>query len=236
MTPEQEKQFFRESQFTLKGRIFHPALLVPKENKEKTHTNYHTMFAWKAEENVEVMAKLNEFLGKAYNTFYSTIPVQFFTNPVKKFETYMRQDGKPNPEYLRGHYWVNAATGLQVPPVVCKQGFGGALVTLKPEDEAETYSGRNAVMQMSFYRIKKNKQGLSTNVNAVMLLEGGEKQGGFADVDVNSVFSGFKQDMGQASSFSSHLTSSATQAGQTQTTPPAWPPTNAPANNGGGFV
>ena len=195
-----EKSFFREHTFTLKGRIFHPALLSPKTNKEGTRTNFNTMFAFRAEDNMEMMAKLNAFLGNVKQTMYPTVPMNFFVNPIKKYETYQRRDGRPNPDYLKGHYWVNAATGKDMPPTVCKQSPMG-LVTLTANDEAEVYSGRNAVIHISFYKIAKDQQGLSTNVNAVLLLDGGEHEGGNAGVNVNQVFQGFASDMGFANAF-----------------------------------
>jgi len=201
MTADQEKAFFRAAQFTFKGRIFHPALLAPKPNKEGTKINYNVMFAFKPGENAEVLAKLNEFLTTVYNTWYPTVPMQFFVNPLKKFETYQRMNGQPNAEYLRGHYWFNAATGIAVPPQVVKQGPMGTFIALTEMDEAECYSGRNAVTQVSFYKIKEKKQGLSTNVNAVLLLEGGDKEAGFAQMNPAEVFGSFVTDSRPAQGF-----------------------------------
>lgn len=262
MTNDQEKQFFRENRFLLKGRIFFPALLKPKPNKEGTKTNYNVQFAWKPEENAEVHAKLGAFLSQAYNTFYPGFPIQNWVNPVKRFDTYVRMDGKPNAEYLRGLCWVNAATGIEVPPYVCMQGpVPGSFIQLRsPDHDAEEYSGRNAVMEISFYRIQKNKHGLSTNVNTVLLLPGGEREGGFSAPDLNKLFGGFASDMGMAAPVMQNPlagyagnaapqgtpqggaihpgapTQGSPQGGYGQNamnaaSPSNWPPTGAPAQN-----
>lgn len=206
MTPEQQKEFFRKN-FTLKGRIFHPNLLVPKAREEGKRETFNTMFAWEQNSNPQVMKELNAFLMKAKELFHPSVHIQAFVNPIKKYETYIRQDGKPNPDYLKGHYWLNAQSGKDYPPPVVDQ-------TRQPiMNEAEVYSGSNAVINVSFYNIdgsKGGKRGLGCNVNAVMILEGGEKiSSGGAQVDVDKIFGGFASDMASTSS---------------NQEPPAWPP------------
>lgn len=240
MTPEQEKEFFRSKTFTLKGRILHPALLKPEPNKEGTKVNYNAMCVFRPEENQQVLQELGAFISQCYNTFTPGFPMQNWVNPLKKFETYVRQDGRPNAEYLRGCYWFNAATGKDVPPVVCKQGPMG-MINLTEADAAEVYSGRNAVFNISFYRIRKNKTGLSTNINAVLLLEGGEKIAGGGSVDPSRIFGAFAQDMGlpQAAQFPGAVPGTTMQTQQpvqqqtAQPQQPVWPPQAAPANNNG---
>lgn len=195
MTPDQEKEFFRKSVFTLKGRILHPALLVPKPNKEGTKVNFNVQAIFKPEDNVQELARLGAFIKQCYDTFYPNFPIQNWVNPLKKFETYIRQDGRPNAEMLKGHYWVNAASGKDMAPQVYKQGPMG-MVLLTAADEAEVYSGRNAVVNISFYRIKSQKHGLSTNINGVLLLDGGDKVQGAGSFDPNRAFGSFMQDMG----------------------------------------
>ena len=211
MTPEQQKEFFKQT-FTLQGRIFHPNLLKAVAKEEGKRETFNTMFAWQQTSNAQVMQALNAFLQKAKELFHPSVPMQAFVNPIKKYETYFRQDGKPNPDYLKGHYWLNAQSGKDFPPPVVDQ-------TRQPIiNEAEVYSGRNAVINISFYNIDgKNggKRGIGCNVNAVMLLEGGEKQGGTGTVDVNKIFGSFAADMG--------MTSTATAKTEEA---PAWPPTS----------
>jgi hypothetical protein len=176
-----------------------------EEGKRET---FNTMFSWDQTSNTQVMQALNAFLGKAKELFHPSVPMQAFVNPIKKYETYLRQDGKPNPEYLKGCYWLNAQSGKDFPPPVVDK-------TRQPIiNEAEVYSGRNAVINVSFYNIdgaKGGKRGLGCNVNAVMLLDGGEKVGSTgAGVNIDKIFGGFAQDMGIASTESA----------------PAWPPQN----------
>lgn len=221
MTPEQQKQFLRQT-FTLKGRIFHPNLLVPvpkDKDKPDSPLKFNVMFAFKQEDNQEILKKLADFLGQAKSEFHPTIPMQFFSNPLKKFETYMRRDGKPNAEYLKGHYWVNASSGKDYPPQVVDANRQPLI------NPAEIYSGRNAVVNIGFYSFTGQQNGLSTNINAVMLLDGGEKiasAGG--SVNIDQIFGSFQADMGMNNA-------------QSQDAAPAWPPQgNTNINNGGGFV
>ena len=206
MTPAQQKEFFRQN-FTLQGRIFHPNLLKAIAREEGKRETFNTMFSWGQNSNTEAMQNLNAFLQKAKELFHPSVPMQAFVNPVKKFETYMRQDGKPNPDYLKGCYWLNAQSGKEFPPPVVDK-------TRQPViNEAEVYSGRNAVINVSFYNIdgaKGGKRGLGCNVNAVMILDGGEKIGaGGGAVNVDKIFGAFASDMG----ISKEET-------------PAWPPSN----------
>jgi hypothetical protein len=165
------------------------------------------MFAWDQNSNTQGMQALNAFLMKAKELFHPSVPMQAFVNPIKKYETYMRQDGKPNPDYLKGCYWLNAQSGKDFPPPVVDK-------TRQPIiNEAEVYSGRNAVINVSFYNIdgaKGGKRGLGCNVNAIMLLDGGEKVGSAgAGVNVDKIFGAFAADMGIAKEEA-----------------PAWPPTS----------
>lgn len=188
MNTEESRQFWRKS-FTLQGRIFYPNLLKPNVNKNGRAT-FNTMFAWKVDSNSQVMKELNDFLSKAKGTFHPSVPMQFFVNPLKKFDTYVRQDGKPNAAFLTGCYWVNAQSGAEIAPAIVDQ-------TRQPViNEAEVYSGRNAVINISFYNIDKEKKGIGVNVNAVMLMPGGDREGLAGSVNIDQIFGGFAQDMG----------------------------------------
>jgi hypothetical protein len=193
MTPEQQKEFFKQS-FTLKGRIFHPNLLKAVAREEGKRETFNTMFAWEQTSNPETMQALNAFLMKAKELFHPSVPMQAFVNPIKKYETYMRQDGKPNPDYLKGCYWLNAQSGKDFPPPVV-DAMRQPII-----NEAEVYSGRNAVINVAFYNIdgaKGGKRGIGCNVNAVMLLEGGDKvASGGVSVNIDKIFGGFASDMG----------------------------------------
>lgn len=206
-TDEQKK--FLNQKFTLKGRILFPNLLTTKKkSKPEDRDIYDVQFAWLPQENGQTMQQLGQWIQHATAMFHQGCNPAALQQPIKDFNTYIRQDAKPNPEYLRGQLWVNASTGKDYPPQVVKQMPGVGLVRLKsPEDDAEVYSGRNAVITISFWPMipkpgsANQKRGFSVNVDAVLLLEGGEVVGGATSVDVNQVFGAFVQDMGMAPAF-----------------------------------
>lgn len=187
MNNEDLKQFWRKS-FTLQGRIFYPNLLKPSVNKNGRAT-FNVMFAWKIDSNAATMKEISDFLGKAKQTFHPNVPMQFFANPLKRFDTYVRQDGKPNAAFLKDCYWLNASSGAELPPPIVDQ-------TRQPVmSESEVYSGRNAVVNISFWNIDKEKKGIGVNLNAVMLMPGGEKEAGAGAVNIDQIFGSFSQDM-----------------------------------------
>jgi hypothetical protein len=188
MNSEDVKQFWRKS-FTLQGRIFYPNLLKPSVNKNGRAT-FNTMFAWQIDSNPQVMKELSDFLARAKGTFHPSVPMQFFVNPLKKYDTYVRQDGKPNAAFLKNCYWINAQSGAEIAPPVVDQYRQPVI------NEAEVYSGRNAVINLSFYNIDKEKKGIGVNVNAVMLMAGGDREGVAGSVNIDQIFGGFAQDMG----------------------------------------
>jgi hypothetical protein len=213
MTPENVKEMFRKN-FTLQGRIFYPNLLKPTTNKNGRST-FNTMFAWKIGTNEAVMKDINAFLQTVKTTLHPQVPMQFFINPLKRYDTYVRQDGKPNAAFLKDCYWINAQSGVEVPPPVVDQSRQPVI------SEAEVYSGRNAVINISFYNIDKEKKGIGVNVNAVMLMPGGDREGAAGSVNLDQVFGAFSSSM--ASAAASDI-------------PPALPTTAANPFGNGGFV
>ena len=187
MNADQTKEFWRKS-FTLQGKLYYPNLFKPTTNKNGRST-FNTMLAWEYDSNKETMAALNNFLMTAKQTFHPSAPMQFFINPLKKFDTYQRQDGKPNAEYLRNCFWINAQSGAEIPVPVVDMNRQPVI------SEAEVYSGRNAVVNISFYNIDKEKKGIGVNLNAVMLMPGGERVGGGGSVNIDKIFGGFASDM-----------------------------------------
>jgi len=208
-----EQQKFLNQTFTIKGRILFPNLLVAKAKEAGKRELFDVQFAWNPSENAQIMQQLMAWYGSAIQMFHTGLNPAALLNPLKAsgvpgMPEYQRQDAKPNPAHLHGLMWVNASSGKDFPPQVVKQSPMG-LIKLTAADEAEVYSGRNAVINISFYPIipqpgaANQKRGFSVNVNAVLLLDGGDKVGGSASVDVNSVFGGFAQDMGMAPAFGS---------------------------------
>ena len=193
MTPDQQKQFFKKT-FTLQGRLFHPHLLVANARQPGDTPKFSVMFAWLKQSNPQVMQEINQFLAQAFQALHPTIPAHVLIKPIKDYDSYQREDGKPNPDYVRGHLWCNASSGANFPPAVVTYPDRQPVMS-----DAEVYSGRNAVVNISFYNLSGangGKRGIGVNVNAAMLLEGGAKEGGAGSVDVNQIFGSFQADMG----------------------------------------
>lgn len=208
---DQEKAFWYQ-RFTLEGRIFYPDLLEPKAGTNGK-LKFGTLFAWKMGSNQQETARIGAFLAKVKQDYFPTIPEQFFVNPVKRFDTYLRQDGRPNHEFLRDCYWLNASSGADIPPMIVNSARQPVI------DKAEVYSGRNAVINITFWKNSGDKKGAGVNVNAVMLMPGGNKEGGSVQINVNDIFGSFAKDMGAPAAPAA----------------PAWPPTNN-GNGMGGLI
>ena len=222
----QEKDFFRrpEASFTMKGRIFYADILAVGRKG-----NYSVLFAWHKNDNAQEFQRLQNFITQGLQTFHPGLNQQALVNPVKFFDTYVRTDGKQNADFLKDCFWINMASGAVVPPSVFKNVHGIGPVACNPDsDRAEVYSGRNAVVSFSFYNLRGEegkRRGLSANVNAVLLLEGGAHEGGQASIDANAVFGSFMQDMGQqsapAQNYQQAPAQNYQQAPQQQYAPPA---------------
>lgn len=191
-------KFFEGKQFQLKGRMFHCALLAPKWNKEKTKESYGSMFAWKPEENPQVTQAMLQLMDQAKQQFHPQVPVQHWVNPVKHFNTTQRRDGKPHPEYLRGHHWLNASANLRFAPKVIIQDPSSptGIRQLGPQDAALVYSGRNAVISVSFWLLDGQNLGVSCNLDGMLLLEGGEQVASDMGIDPSQAFSSFLGNLG----------------------------------------
>lgn len=233
---EQEKAFWYQ-RFTLEGRMFYPDLLEPKASKNGGALRYGLMFACKMGSNPQEIAKIGAFLQQAKGQYHSNIPDQFWNNPVKRFDTYQRTDGRANHEFLRDCYFINLSTGLDMPPQVVNSARQPVM------DKAEVYSGRNCVISLTFWlnnggKDGTGKKGVGANINAVMLMNGGDKEGGSVAINVNEVFGNFAQDMGiKAPAYGAPAYGA--QQPQQQGQAPAWPPTNNQSNNGqnnGGLI
>jgi hypothetical protein len=202
MNADQQREFFSRT-FTIQGRVFYPNLLTPETLSAEDvaagkNPKYKCMFAWPktAQVNAKAQADMFQFLTQAKETLHPSVPWTHFVNPIKDFDTYVRQDGKGNPEFTRGCYWINPTTSFQIPLV----GPDRQPVF----NEAEVYSGRNCLINISFYNITgvtkdgktTGKRGLGVNMHAVMLLEGGAHEGGFVQADPNQIFGNFVVDSG----------------------------------------
>lgn len=202
MLNDNVKEKFWNTTFTLTGRVFHPNLLKPREKKNeqtgKTRQVFDGMFAWKKDDqrNVQEIAKLNAFIGEMIGLVFPGMDPRALVIPVKDFDTYTRNDYKPNAEYLRGCKWINAESGVDFPPAVVGPNRQPVFA------ESELYSGRNVVFNFQLYPIlpdannRQKKIGFGINLNAVMLQDGGEKEGGARVINVDQIFGAFAGDMG----------------------------------------
>ncbi len=206
------RQPFYDTSFTLKGRIFHPNLLTTRERKNAitgaSRDVFDVMFAWNPQDpaNAAAYAQLLQFMEYQRNTCFPGVDPRAIVNPIKSsgvpgWPDYVKQDYSPNAAYLNGHHWINAETGKDRAPTVVMENRQPVMA------EAEVYSGRNAVLNFSLYPMlfdpqnRQKKIGFGVNLAAVMLLNGGDKEGGKTQVDIGKVFGGFAQDMGIAPQF-----------------------------------
>jgi hypothetical protein len=194
---DQIKEMLRKN-FTVQARIMHPKLLTPEAkviNGNQGLPKFSAMVVIPKQPMQPALQEMMNFINQAMQTLHPGINPQVLVQPIKDADTYIRQDGKPNPDYVQGCFWLNAASGEKFPPVVVDQMRQPVI------SEAEIWSGRNAAVNMNFYNISGangGKRGLGVNLNAVMLLEGGEKVAGAPTVDVNAAFGAFQSDMGMA--------------------------------------
>ncbi len=180
--------------FTLVGRIFYANLLTPriKNGNEK----YDVLFAWKIGSNPQQTQMIQQFLAQAKQLFAPSIPDQFYMHPLKEWGKTLRQDGKPQPAFLEGCYWINLSATARRKAVVVNEH------RLPVIDPAEMYSGRNAIVNLSFYntfnpqRPNESKHGAGGNIIACMLQAGGEKEATAGAIDVDKIFGQFSSDMG----------------------------------------
>lgn len=221
-----DKDFWYKNSFTLRGRIFYPELFVPKPS-ESGRLQYKVMFAWPMTGQEAVMQKINAFLMEAKQKNWPTFPDHAFVKPIKRFDTYVRQDGRPNHAFLNGCYWVNAASGEQFPPTIVRQDQS----PITQLDQAEVYSGRNALFNFTFYGYSnpKGKTGIGVNIGAIMLLEGGDVVQTGGGVNLEDAFGGFQADMG------AKVQGPAQGQQQQWNQPPQQQWNQPPQQNGGGY-
>jgi hypothetical protein len=189
------KTFFYDKNFTLVGRLFYPEILVPKSKKPGEAAKYSGLFSWpiQSPQNAATLQAMATLIGQAKQKFFPTIPDMHFVNPIKKYGVYQRTDGKPVADFLKDSYWLNMSSGEKFKPVVVDQNRQQIV------DPVLIYSGMNVAVNISFYAINNTKHGLSTNLQAVMVMPGGEREGGAGNnVDINAAFGGFAADMGFA--------------------------------------
>lgn len=193
------KTKLRSTNFTVQARILHPKLFVPEAkiiNGQPGKPKYSAMVVVPKQPTQSSVQQMQAFIQEMQMLLHPQLAQsapQHLVQPLKDHDTYVRQDGKPNPEYTKGCFWLNAASGEKFQPVVVDMNRQQVL------NEAEVWSGRNAAVNISFYPImgeNGGKRGLGVNLNAVMLLEGGEQVVAGGGVSADEAFGNFQADMG----------------------------------------
>lgn len=168
---------YRKVSFTLKGRIFHPALLTPKKQRKSDKEKFSVLFAWPIGDQAEQLKAIETHLRAGIQHFLAGIPKASLQLPIKTWGKYQKKDGSPNAEYLRDCKWMNISANKDFAPTVVDRWKNPVV------DPVEIYSGRNALVNFSFFTYRNENFGISANLKAVMLLDGGEKQVGGVNID-----------------------------------------------------
>lgn len=178
-----DKKEFGKMSFTLKGRIFYPKLFVPEASDLNPKKKFSVLFAWEIGSQAEMMTKLQEHIKSGIDSQLKGIPQSSIMLPVKTWGKYQRKDGKANPAFLDNCHWMNVSSNEDFKPILVDQSKQEVL------SPAEVYSGRNAAVNFSVWIYNNKNYGVSANLNAVMLLDGGDREGG--GVSVEDAFSSF---------------------------------------------
>jgi len=181
-----DRKDYNKVKFTLKGRIFFPKLFVPEASDLNPRKKYSTLFAWDMGSQKEIMDAIAKHIRIGIDGQLKGIPEASLQLPIKTWGKYQRKDGKPNADFLKDMHWMNVSSGEQFAPMVIDSNKQQVI------DPVEVWSGRNAAVNFSFWVYNNKNYGISANLNAVMLLDGGEKVVG--GVNVDEAFGSFASD------------------------------------------
>ena len=190
------KKFWYDKNYTFRGRLLTPKLFKaePKgKNQPKLVYKCGLMWLPEDEQTMAVAKELMDDIKLYIQNFYPDMDKTEFYKPIKSYKTYKRKDGQPIADFMQGHYWINSSTGVDFPPRVVDNKKQEVIA-----GDASIHSGRNALMNIKIfpYHVEGNV-GVSTNLNAVQIKNGGDKVGG-GSVNIDEVFGGFKDDMDDA--------------------------------------
>lgn len=180
-----DEKAFKRKNFTLRGRIFHPNLFEPKGSRlSPDKPKYSVLFAWEMGSQAQQTQEVINLLTLARQTFLGTIPEAVVKMPVKTWGQSLRTDGKPQAQYLKDCYWMNCNANPTFKPAVVDS-------TNQPIiDPSMVYSGVNALVNFSFWVFNQGSHGISANLNAVRIEQGGDKEVG-GGVSAEEAFSSF---------------------------------------------
>lgn len=192
-------EFLRGKKFQLTGTMFFPHLLQPKIEPNKA-PKFGLMIAWDNHENQQVAGQIQQLLMQVKQQFHPTIPDHAWTNPLKDFHTTKRNDGKAHPKYLTNKKWMNASNNEKFAPQVMMldQSAPNGMRLATAMDSMQIFDGQKCVVSISFFGLhgENSKYGVSTNIDAVLVVGGGERVMTDVGVDVNQAFGSFLGQMG----------------------------------------
>ena len=205
---DQERAFW-DTKFTVQGRLFFPSIAKPKVkthddlgnpiplDRQQAEAKYSAVIGFlKDAQGMQMANTIRQFVAQAKQAYYPSVPDMHFVHPVKEYGVTIRTDGKDHPEFYKDCFWINASANSKYPPKIVDQSLRA--IDLK---DPQIYFGRNIAISLSFYLMgsdpKKptSKKGVGVNLEAIMLLDGGDKIGGY-EVDVNQAFAGFAKNTG----------------------------------------
>lgn len=178
-----QKARFRGKEFMLKGRMIFPNLLKPKADGNG-RLKYSMQFFWKdnCKRNAPIVEQMEKLISTHKQEWYPNHPN--FINPIKHYDTYVKQDGSANPTYLKGHHWIHASSNKDFPPAVFDHNKKRIV------DGAELTDGRECLVTVQMYPYNfQGKVGVAISPRAVILLPGGEVPYGNEPVDPDVLFS-----------------------------------------------
>ena len=198
---DREKQL-KATRIVLEGFLYFPKLVTPETTQDGA-------LRWGAvlgfdknltQHNQQAFAQARAVVGELKQMFFPTLPDQMFNlqgNPIKEHGVNFRQDGGQHPEFYTNKYWINVSKRNEAPPIVARGN--GTIVTLNTQSP-ELYFGQRVAMTISFYPSGLTnplaKKGIGANVEAILILGGGERLGEASapPVDVNQAFAAFSND------------------------------------------
>lgn len=232
-------EFLRGKKYQLTGTLFFPHLLQPKVEPNKS-PKYGCMIAWDKRENQAVIQEITGLFQYVKNTFHPQMPIQNWVNPIKDYDTTRTTKGEMYPQHLAGKCWLNASNNEKFPPQVMlmDQQAPNGMRSATPMDSMQLFDGQKIVVSISFFGLdgENMKYGVSTNLDAVLVVGGGERMMMTAGVDANEAFSSFLGMMGQNAPAQGQQAPQQQQYNPSQYQQPAQthqaPQGNAPAGQG----
>lgn len=179
---KEKKAMLGNKEFMFRGRMIHAQLTKPKLDNYG-RKKFSVQFFWKDNDErnkaaVEEIEKLcREFKGKWYPRHTD------FKMPIKHYDTFVKRNGKPNPTFLKGCYWIDGTASEKFPPVVYDHN------KRRITDGAELTDGRNCLVTFQIYPFDTSGNvGINLGIRAVILMPGGDVPYGNEPVDPDVLF------------------------------------------------